>query len=229
VTIVRRRQVEVFESTKTTLPRLGVTSRRESDVTRAELKRYDEIFPRLRDAEVLLDGVRSQLDAVARNVRGLAEAKADKADLQGLFVQFRNALGELSGRFGALRKSVMAKADAEELAEMQHQLAQRVQDANETAASAEGLRCLLCGKPQAAVRGAIDDAEVAKALGQGTSARVASVDAQGNRCFVYGDRGALFWGRTPDGKPLMSKGREPTTPLPPVPHPSVRKAVDSTL
>jgi hypothetical protein len=121
----------------------------------------------------------------------------------------------------------MAKADAGELQEIQLLIARQKQSATETAAGAETLKCLMCGHPRTGVTGAIDDPAIALALGQGMSTRVTSLGGQGNSCFVYGDGGTVFWGRSPDGKPIVSKGKDPDPLLPPLT--GLRKAADSTL
>jgi hypothetical protein len=206
--------------------------RRENEVHRSDLRRYEELIPRVNDSETAITAMRTQLDAVARTVTGLVSTKADRTELQLLFKQFRNALAEVSGRVMTLRSVVMQKADAEELQEVQQQINRQTHEVSETAAGAESLRCLLCGKPRTAVKGAIDDPEMARALGPPPSTRVTSPDGHGNACFVYGDRGALFCGRSADGKPLVVKGKDPTTPgtpLPPISGRGGRKVVLSVL
>jgi hypothetical protein len=51
---------------------------------------------------------------------------------------------------------------------------------------------------------------MAQALGPGVSTRITSIDGQGNSCFVYGEGGSVFFGRSLDGKPILSKGKDPT-------------------
>jgi predicted nucleic acid-binding Zn-ribbon protein len=222
------------------LPRVGVSqSRRDPEVTKSELKRFDDLVPHVREIDGAIATIRSQIERISRQVQGLEEAKAERSELQSVFEQFRSALGELNGGVGALRKMILSKADAVDLQEFQQRFLHQIQQTGETAGGSENIHCLLCGRPRTTVTGSIDDPDIAKAIGQGMSTRVTSLDGQGNSCFVYGDHGALFWGRSADGKPLFAKAPKAKEALPalvsplrgptPGPVPTPVKTVDANL
>jgi prefoldin subunit 5 len=210
VTVVRRRNLEVVENAPVRpkpLPRLGTSQgKREAENIRNDLRRFEDLIPRLKEVEQTLPGLRTSIDQVAKMVASLTEVKADKSELQTLFEQFRMALGELNGRVGSIRKAVVAKADMNDLHEIQQEFARHLASLGATAGATEQFKCLLCGRPRTNVVGAIEDPDVAQRIGPPVSTRVTSLDPHGNSGFVYGDRGELYWGRSPDGRPIYSKG-----------------------
>jgi hypothetical protein len=220
VTIVRKQRVEVVETTAMHgkgLPRIGASqSRREQEVSRSDLKPFENLIPRVKDIDGAVAGMKLQLEQMLKQLRTLTELKAERSELQTLFEQFRNALGELSNRIVTIRRTLLSKAEACDLQDVQQRLLRQNEEGKEgeTAAGAESIRCLLCGKPRTAVRGAIDDPELVRALGPGTSTRVTSAGGHGSACFVYGDHGALFWGRSPDGRSILSRGTKEKEALP---------------
>jgi DNA repair exonuclease SbcCD ATPase subunit len=210
VTVIRRRNIEVVENTPAVgrpLPRLGGSpGKREGELLKSDLKRFDDLGPRLKEVEAAIGGIKVAIDHITKSVSTLAEVKADKSELQTLFEQFRMALGELNGRIGSLRKAIVGKADVNDLQLIQQDFTRHLASLGATAGATEPVKCLLCGKPKIGVVGAIEDPEIAQKIGTPVSTRVASVDQAGNSCFVYGERGELYYGRSPDGKSIYSKG-----------------------
>ena len=211
---VRKRSAEVIENTtyrqvarhSANLPRLGTPSqaRKEIDSIRNDLKKYDELFPRLEKTETIINSLKNVIDQLNKNYRNLSDSKADRSELQKLFEQFRAALAELNNRLGGMRKQMANKADITEIRDLQKALVKDVLSQGETAAGTETVRCLMCGQPRNNVTGTIDDPAIIKAIGNAFSTRVTGADSDGNVCFVYGEHGEMFLGRSPDGKPILS-------------------------
>jgi chromosome segregation ATPase len=195
--IARTKTPAAREPTKTLPP----------EVSRADLRRYDELFGRIEKVEQGNAAIRAAIETVANVAKGLQDTKADKEALQGLFDQFRMAMGELNNRVGALRKAVMQKADVSELAALRADVTKDLHQLGETAAGTEAVRCLLCGNPKHNVAQAIphDDAPPRPYGGPGLSSRIQGVDGNGASCFVYSETGEMFLGRSADGKPIILK------------------------
>lgn len=221
VTVVRRKQTDTASSSGSAvtvnglqkkrvvsggLPRLvQQQAKREIEGVRMDLKRYEDLIPRVERLESSFTNLRSIVDPLNKQSKLLTEQKADRSELQNLFEQFRMALGELNNRLGGVRKIVASKADIVELKEVQRALFKELAQSSETAAGTEIVRCLMCGQPRTNVTGAIDDPTLAKAIGNAVSSRVCGADGQGNVCFVYGEHGEMYQGRSADGKPIYSK------------------------
>ncbi|OHT01857.1 hypothetical protein TRFO_07437 [Tritrichomonas foetus] len=209
VTVVRKKQIEVVESQQMrrgNLPRLNTQqTRRDFDTIRSDLKRYEELIPRVERAENSITSLKNAIDSLNRTSKNLTDNKADKNDLQTLFEQFRMALGELNNRLGGMRKQVATKADITEVRDIQKSVLKDLLANGETAAGTESVRCLMCGQSRTNVTGAIDDPTLMKAIGNAVSSRVTGSDGAGNVCFVYGEHGEMYFGRSPDGKPIYSK------------------------
>ena len=188
------------------LPRLGTNQgRREPEVSKSDLKKFDDLLPRAKDMEQAIAAVRTAVEQLNKNVKQLNDTKADKAELQNVFDQFRMAMGEMNQRVGSLRKAVVGKADSTELRELQKALMREVIATGETAAGAEAVRCLTCGRPRDHVTGTIDDPDIIRQIGPAMSSRVTTVDGDGTACFVYGEHGEMFLGRSVDGRPIFSR------------------------
>ena len=143
------------------------------------------------------------IDSHSRSINQLDDTKADKNATQQLFEQFRIALGELNSRIGTLRKALVGKVDSSELNTILNQVIDYA-DNDETATGVEQVRCICCGRPRRNVTGALDDPTLAKRLGGPVSTRVLG-DGDGQVCFVYGERGDMYYGRSGTGKPIFSK------------------------
>jgi hypothetical protein len=210
VTVVKKQQVEIETvATPAKLPRLkptpAQTVKGPPDVSKADLKKYDELFGRVEKCEATFATVKAAIDALNKTAKFLTDSKADKDALQGLFDQFRLAMGELNNRIGSLRKAVVQKADVTELHQVKSELQGQLLAQGETAAGTEPVRCLLCGNPRHNVAGAIPIEEsVLRNVGPGVSTRMQGADG-GNSCFVYSETGEMFLGRSPDGKPIIMK------------------------
>jgi Mg2+ and Co2+ transporter CorA len=221
VTVVKKQQVEL-ETTGPKLPRLKPTPAQAMkgppEVTKADLKKYDDLIARVDRCETMFVTVKTAIDALNKTAKFLTDTKADKDALQGVFDQFRLAVGELNNRVGALRKAVVQKADVSELQQLRNDLQGQLQAQGETAAGTEPVKCLLCGNPRQNVKGAIpivaDDTGLRTVGGgPGMSTRMAGADG-GNSCFVYSETGEMFLGRSPDGKPIVLKNLLPQSSLP---------------
>lgn len=216
VHVVRKRQVEVVESRQSKsrqLPRLAssqvATSNKELESLRSDLKRYEDLIPRLDRTETAVNSLKGQIEILNKQMKTIIDNKADKSELQSLFEQFRMALGELNNRIGGIRKSVANKADIVEVRDIQKFVKRELTANTETAAGTETVRCLMCGQPRANVTGAIDDPTIVKAIGNAVSTRVTGSNGDGNVCFVYGEHGEMYFGRSMDGKPMYSKELNP--------------------
>ncbi|OHT06387.1 hypothetical protein TRFO_05584 [Tritrichomonas foetus] len=210
VTVVRKQveleQAQARASGKSTLPRLNkAQGPRSNEVTRNDLKKYDEIFTRLDQYDQKFASIKSAIDGLNKQIKILQDTKAEKDALQALFDQFRLAMGELNNRIGSLRKNIINKADVNDLQQLRNEVAKELKVQGETAAGTETVKCLLCGNPRHNVSGAIDDPVMQKLVGPGVSSRVTGADGTGNVCFVYGERGEMYFGRSQDGKPIVLK------------------------
>lgn len=154
-------------------------------------------------SEGLLYQMKRIIDSHSKSISQLDESKADKNAAQQLFEQFRIALGELNSRIGTLRKALVGKVDVSELNTILNQVIDNA-DNDETATGVEPVRCICCGRPRRNVTGALDDPTLAKRLGGPVSTRVLG-DGDGQVCFVYGERGDMYYGRSGTGKPIFSK------------------------
>ena len=213
IPIVKPKQIEVDTSApvrqiKPLLPRLkpSGTQGKGSDVTRQDLRRYDELFARMDKAENAFTHLKSAIDTLNKSTKTLQDIKADKDALQSLFDQFRLAMGELNSRVGSLRKAIVQKADVTELKQLRNDVTKDIQAQGETAAGTETIRCLLCGNPRHNVSQAIPvSEEMAEKGGPPISAPMQGIDGKGNPCFVYSQGGEMFLGRSMDGKPIIMK------------------------
>jgi hypothetical protein len=229
--VVQKKKITLdpVEAAKAKLPRLAnAPARREFDLLRSDVRRLEEFGPHIKDHDQTITALKGAIEQLNKTVKSMLEVKADKSELQGLFEQFRMAMGELNNRLATVRKLVSNKADSIELQDLQKALLKELAQSGETAAGTEQLRCLLCGRPRT-MAGAIDDPELIKALGPGCSTRVTSVDGTlGTACFVYGDHGEVFFGRSPDGKPILGTARGEDKPPQTAPA-SVRKPVQQQI
>jgi hypothetical protein len=216
VTVVKKQQMEVETGVRPgkPLPRLkptplqAIAKAGPPEVTRTDLKKYDELFGRLEKCESTFQYTKSAIESLNKTAKMLTDTKADKDALQTLFDQFRLAMGELNNRVGTLRKAILQKADVSELQTLRADVTKDIQATGETAAGTETVRCLLCGNPRHNVSGAIplaSDEPPARAFGPGVSTRMYAGDGQGTSCFVYSETGEMFMGRSPDGKPIVMK------------------------
>ena len=188
------------------LPRLGTAQgKREPEVSKSDLKKFDDLLPRMKDIDQTIATLKSAIEQLNKNTQHLNDVKADKSELQNVFDQFRMAMGEMNQRVGSLRKALVNKAESVELQELQKALMREVIATGETAAGAETVRCLMCGRPRDHVTGAIDDPDLIKQIGPAMSSRVTNVDGDGTACFVYGEHGEMFLGRSVDGRPIFSR------------------------
>lgn len=134
-----------------------------------------------------------------------------KSLLNSSLDQVRLAMGDLNNRMGSIRKLINTKADLADLNALKLALVKDIQAATETAAGTEHLRCLTCGQPRYAVSQSIDDPMIQRQVSQQTiSSRVTGLDGNGNTCFVYGEHGELYLGRSATGKPVLSKPSQNT-------------------
>ena len=181
------------------LPRIAVPGKSPREEIRTSDKQ-DSVIYQLKRA------VESQQKSIAQ----LDDTKADRSATQQLFEQFRIALGELNSRIGSLKKSLIGKVDAADLTNYIGELVGGAGE-DETATGIEPVKCLCCGRPRRSVVGAINDPSFIQKIGTSVSSRVLG-DGEGQVCFVYGERGDMYIGRSGTGKPVFSR--------PPEEHPS---------
>lgn len=143
--------------------------------------------------ENIIQSMRRQVEQLNKQVKDLDENKADKVAAQNLFEQFRIAMGELNNRINSLKRNLLGKADISEI----HKLLQQAYESNDTAGAYEPVRCICCGRPRTGVTGALDEANNRKTPPQSTRA---ITDSDGQVCFVYGDHGDMYIGRSGDGR-----------------------------
>lgn len=148
----------------------------------------------------IIQGMRKQIDQLVKGYQNIDDVKADKQSCQALFEQFRVAMVELNSRLMTLRRSVIGKADLSEVKNMLT-LATTVQT-KDTAGGVEPVRCICCGRPATGVTGSINES-LDNRKTPPISSRAIS-DADGQVCFVYGDRGDMFYGRSGDGRSRFS-------------------------
>lgn len=156
--------------------------------------------------ENLLTQLKRVVEQHQKSITQLDENKADRIAAQQLFEQFRLALAELNNRIGSLKKALLGKVDTQELTNYLAEILDNT-DKNETATGVETVRCICCGRKRRNVTGALDDPTLAKRLGGPVSTRVLG-DGDGQVCFVYGERGDMYYGRSGTGKPIFSKPSE---------------------
>ena len=210
VTLVRKQMDlehgQALAAAKAKLPRLKPQGMRaQSEVTKNDLKKYDEIFTKLDQFDSRIASIKSAIDSLLKQIKKLEDTKAEKDSVQALFDQFRLAMSEVNNRIGSLRKNIVQKADVNELQQLRLDVAKEFKVQGETAAGTETVRCLLCGNPRHSVAGAIDDPILQRMIGPGVSSRVTGADGNGNVCFVYGEHGEMYLGRSQDGKPIVLK------------------------
>lgn len=221
VTVVRKKQIEVVENMamagRGKLPRLAssTANKKDVDLVRNDVKRHEGLFPRVEQCESSIRSLQQAIEQINKTINILSDKKADKEELQSLFEQFRLAMGELNNRIGSLRKTVTQKAEFSDLQTLQKNLYKGLVANGETAAGTETIRCLTCGRPRSNVAGAIDDPLIMRELGQAMSTRVIG-DGDGTPCFVYGEHGEMFFGRSSDGNPVYStRSKSSQSPPPP--------------
>ncbi|OHS95973.1 hypothetical protein TRFO_37867 [Tritrichomonas foetus] len=171
-------------------------------------QRVSDTAMKVEKQEGLLYQLKRAVDQHQKSIAALDENKADKQAAQLLFEQFRIALGELNNRLGTLKRAIIGKVDAADLNNYLNQVMGNYND-DETAMGTEPIRCLCCGKPRKSITGALDDPTLAKRLGGPVSTRVLG-DGDGQVCFVYGERGDMYYGRSGTGKSVFSKPPEAT-------------------
>ena len=177
---------------RTNLPRISVPGKSPRDDTRTSDKQ-DSVIYQLRRA----------VESQQKSIHQLDDSKADRSATQQLFEQFRIALGELNSRIGSLKKSLIGKVDAADLTNYIGELVGGAGE-DETATGIEPIKCLCCGRPRKNVVGAINDPAFIQKIGTSVSSRVLG-DGDGQVCFVYGERGDMYIGRSGTGKPVFSR------------------------
>ena len=174
--------------------------------------KLDSTNAKVEKQENVLASIKRQVDQHTKLLQQLEDSKADKISAQSLFEQFRIAMGELNNRLLTLKRNLLGKADVAEV----HKLLQQSYESNDTAGAYEPVRCICCGRPRTGVVGALDESSVKRP--PPLSSRVIS-DADGQVCFVYGENGDMYIGRSPDGRSrFTTKPQEDATPPP-----SIRK------
>jgi chromosome segregation ATPase len=167
--------------------------------------RLGETASRLEKQGDILSQLKRAIEVQHRSVVQLDETKADRVAVQQLFEQFRLALGELNNRIGSLRRALVTKVDNSEL---QVLLADVLASAGEDTSTGT-VKCLCCGRNRKIVAGTLDDTTIAERIGAPTSTRVLS-DGGGQVCFVYGEHGDMYYGRSNTGRSVFSKAPEVT-------------------
>jgi hypothetical protein len=182
---------------KTTLPRIATIK-----VPHVDPKFAEELTKIDKQGEVILQ-LKRTVESHQRDLQILDENKADRGSAQRLFEQFRIAMGELNNRIGSLKRALVGKVDA---ADLNNYLGEMMAfgGTDETATATGPVRCLCCGKPRKMVTGALDDPALAQRLGAPVSTRVLG-DGEGQVCFVYGENGDMFVGRSVTGRSIYSK------------------------
>lgn len=207
-------------SNKAALPRLAKVPgqiRSQSEITKNDLRKYDDLFSRVDQLETKFNNIKAAVDGLNKTTKTLQDNKAEKDALQALFDQFRLAMGELNNRIGSLRKNIIQKADISELIQVRTDILREIKIQGETAAGTEPVRCLLCGNPRHNIAGAFDQSVLASSNANvnpisikqtglnslSVSSRVSGAD--GSVCYVYGNNGQMYLGRSQDGKPVVLK------------------------
>jgi chromosome segregation ATPase len=180
---------------KTALPRIAAPKSPRDD------PRVSETAHRVDKQEGLLYQIKRTVDAHEKGLVQLDEVKADRVAAQQLFEQFRIAMGELNSRIGSLRRALVGKLDAADLNAYVTEILNTAGD--DTAGGTGQIRCLCCGKPKRAVTGTLEEPGIAQRLPVPTSTRV--LGEAGQVCFVYGERGDMYIGRSANGRPMVSK------------------------
>ena len=103
-----------------------------------------------------------------------------------------------------LKRALIGKVD---ISELKSYLSAMNEDIDETGASVEPIRCLCCGARRKNLTGVLDS-QSARKIPAPTSSRVVSDGNPGNVCFVYGERGDVYYGRTGNTKSFISKPEE---------------------
>jgi hypothetical protein len=164
--------------------------------------RVGETATRVEKQGDLLVQMKRTLDVHQRNLIQLDDNKADRVPVQQLLEQFRLALGELNNRIGSLKRALIGKVDASDITAMITEM--MAGSGDDTSTGTGPIKCLCCGRARKTVAGALDDPTIAQRLGAPTSTRVLG-DGGGQVCFVYGERGDMYIGRSGTGKPMFSK------------------------
>lgn len=179
---------------------------RQSEVSKNDLKKYDVLFSKIEKVDQSINQLRASIETLHNKFTTFDEQKVDKSNLKLNLDQVRVALGEINQRMKILGNKINSKADLSEMNVIKSTFVSHIQSSQDTAASSENLRCLTCGQHRFSVSQAIDDPLLQQHLSHQTVlARITDINENGNCCFVYGDSGEPYFGRSPTGKPILSK------------------------
>ncbi|KAH0787416.1 hypothetical protein GPJ56_008611 [Histomonas meleagridis] len=195
----------IFE--KTILPKISAKQQTQTQKNNANSQIEDiklsNTFDKVDKQENLLYQLKRAVEIQQRNILQLDEAKVDKNSAQALFEQFRIALSELNSRLNTIKKALIGKVNAADLNTYFGNLMGEFNN-DETSTGTENIRCLCCGRPRRNIKGAIDDPSMVNKIAGPVSTRVLG-DGEGQVCFVYGERGDMYIGRSGNGKSIFSK------------------------
>ncbi|KAH0795258.1 hypothetical protein GPJ56_000707 [Histomonas meleagridis] len=164
------------------------------------LSANDEVESRFLDLIICL---RSQFQLqIDDNIKRLNEIEPklynfiDKEYIQKLFNKLRFTINEISGTVTQLKQAMPERITREELQNVAEELYKALTSDKETSGGTQSYKCLLCGRPKAAITGMITDSFVSDALGEPTQS-LAKGNGQGNRggTLIYGADKQLYKGK----------------------------------
>jgi uncharacterized protein YoxC len=170
------------------------------EVTRLDLKKYDALFTKVDDIESMLDDFGHQLELLSKKHSTMEENKADKEALSEISAQFKIALGEVANRIATMRKVVNSKISSQEFQQLKSAIFREPEPPGPTSAGSELVKCIVCGTHRTCVTGAVEDPVITRKLYPKPSGL-----PEDTTCFVYGDHGELYFGRSPSGNPILAQ------------------------
>ena len=170
-------------------PKLKSAVSHKPEVTRGDLKKYDELFTRILTCENALLTIQSLIESANRQIRSLDERKADKEELRTLFEQFRLAMSELNNRVTSLKKQIQTKVEQKSFEDFSNDVNKRMKTIEE---SLDGAKSIASKKPPS-----LEDSVIVRQARPNIE--------EGESCFIYGERGNMYYGRSQNGKPIVTK------------------------
>jgi peptidoglycan hydrolase CwlO-like protein len=163
--------------------------------------------------QLQLDHNTTRLNAIEPQI----EAFVDKDYVQKFFRKIRFAITELAEQVAVVRQALPERVTKAELEEVAGDLFRSFTQESETSGGSVSMRCLLCGRPKAAVSGMIRDTRVAEALGDPPETSVAGLSNPSGRSrgtMLYGADKKLYRGRANLGRPAVASALENRRNLP---------------
>ena len=175
---------ELNKSTKVQKPLII----RPSEVTRADLRKYDELFNKITILENYNSNLLITIENINLKIKLLEENKVDKDELKSIFEQFRIAMSELNNRISIIKKQISNKVDQQQLDTILIEFNKKNKHIEEQQSQIQNKKI---------IQNPIEETLIIKNYNK-------QYDG-GESCLVYDENGSLFYGRNNDGKPIVTK------------------------